>query len=254
MNNREAEADFLRAYDPKVFDRPNCSVDTAIFTVMNFGLHILIVKRDAHPFKDCWALVGGFVDIAGDIDLESTARRKLKEKTGVSTPYLEQFGTVGNNLRDPRGWSITTVYFALISPRGLKLTPGEGASQIKWSRINATGINETLAFDHADLLLGCLRRLRDKVLYTSLPVHLMPPSFTLGELQKVYELILDSKLEHKAFRRRMFNADILEETGEFRHESKRPAQLYRAKEKLGTHFFMRTLESSNRGNNEAQKA
>jgi ADP-ribose pyrophosphatase YjhB (NUDIX family) len=248
VGGKQGENDFLHRYDPKIFDRPNCTVDIAIFTVRDSGLHVLLVQRDAHPFKDSWALVGGFIDIAGDVDLESAARRKLLEKTGVSAPYLEQFGTVGNRKRDPRGWSITTVYFALISSEEVILTPGEGASQIGWSRIHGAAVAEDLAFDHAGLLAGCLRRLRDKVLYTSLPVHLMPGAFTLGELQKVYELILGAKLTHKAFRRRMANAGILEETGAYRHEAKRPAQLYRPKEDLNTHFFLRNLEGSTRGN------
>jgi ADP-ribose pyrophosphatase YjhB (NUDIX family) len=248
MNNRQSENDFLQGYDPKIFERPNCTVDIAIFTVRDSGLHALLVRRDAHPFMDSWALVGGFIDIAGDADLESAARRKLLEKTGVSTPYLEQFGTVGNSTRDPRGWSITTVYFALLPSEAVILTPGEGAPQIKWSKVNGAAVAEDLAFDHAELLAGCLRRLRDKALYTSLPVHLMPGSFTLGELQKVYERILDAKLEHKAFRRRMFKAGILEETGEYKHAAKRPAQLYRSKEHLNTHFFLRNLEGSSRGN------
>ena len=240
MKQEQSEKDFLRRYDARTFDRPNCTVDTAIFTVREGRLHVLIVRRDEHPYKGAWALVGGFVDIAGDSDLEGTARRKLKEKTGVDTPYLEQYGTVGNSTRDPRGWSITTVYFALIPTDGLPLN--QAGHTARWAAVEGTGIKEPLAFDHAEILTGCLRRLRGKVLYTSLPVHLMPPSFSLGELQRVYELILDARLEHKSFRRRILGAGILEETGEFRREAKRPAQLYRLKEKLGTHFFMRNLE------------
>ncbi len=245
MDCTQTEADFLREYDPRAFDRPNCTVDMCIFTIRDAALHVLLVRRENHPFKDCWALAGGFVDIAADEDLEATARRKLLEKTGVSAPYLEQFGTIGNRTRDPRGWSITTVYFALVSPDAPQHRPGEDSGRIRWSRVEGLGIVERLAFDHAELLAGCLRRLRDKVLYTSLPVHLMPDVFTLGELQRIYEGILGCRLEHKSFRRRMVNSGILEETGEFRHEAKRPAQLYRLKERLRTHFFLRNLEGPN---------
>jgi len=238
------EEDFLRGYDPRVFERPNISVDTVIFTVLDGDLHILVVKRADHPFKDYWSLVGGFIDLQKDDNLEATARRKLEEKTGVKTPYLEQFETIGNKKRDPRGWSVTTVYFALIPNRDIQLQSGKGSVDTKWSRVKGGKVNDKLAFDHAEILARCTQRLRSKVLYTSLPVHLMPKDFTLGELQKVYEIIFGKKLDHKSFRRRIISADILEETGELRYEGKRPAHLYRNKESHQTHFFVRNIEGA----------
>ncbi len=242
--HNQSEKDFLRHYDPSVFASPITSVDTVIFTVIEGYLHVLTVKREEHPFKDCWALVGGFIDIHKDIDLEATAKRKLEEKTGVQTPYLEQFGTIGNKTRDPRGWSVTTVYFALIPNHTIELRPGKGAVDIKWSKVHEGNITEKLAFDHSELLFQCAERLRSKVLYTSLPIHLMPDDFTLGELQKVYEMILGKKIDHKSFRRRILSADILTETGKMRHEGKRPAHLYRLKDNSNTHFFVRNIEGA----------
>ena len=120
----------------------------------------------------------------------------------------------------------------------------QGVSEIKWSKISRGKIKDKLAFDHSEILGKCLERLRNKVLYTSLPVYLMPKEFTLGDLQRVYEIILDKKIEHKSFRRRMMNADILEETNEMRHDNTRPAQLYRLKKIQKTHFFMRNIEGA----------
>ncbi|WGS23884.1 MULTISPECIES: NUDIX domain-containing protein [unclassified Bradyrhizobium] len=71
-------------------------------------------KTESEPFPGSWALPGGFVDIAGDRDLEACAVRKLKDKTGVVSPYLEQLGSWGSATRDPRGWSATHAYFALL--------------------------------------------------------------------------------------------------------------------------------------------
>jgi ADP-ribose pyrophosphatase YjhB (NUDIX family) len=113
MPGFDSKEEFLKHYDASRYDRPNCTVDTVIFAIQNSELRVLINKRPAHPFRDQLALVGGVVDLEKDRDLEDAARRKLFEKTAVKTPYLEQYGTIGNFSRDPRGWSITTVYFAL---------------------------------------------------------------------------------------------------------------------------------------------
>ncbi len=231
--------------DTTAFNSLISTVDTVIFTVFDKQLHVLTIKRQAPPFAGCWALVGGFVDKYNDEDLQATARRKLAEKTGVETPYLEQFGSIGNATRDPRGWSVTTVYFALISANEVVLQAGKGASAIQWAAIEDNGIADTLAFDHADILAQCLERLRSKVLYTTLPVHLMPDDFTLRELQTVYEIILNKKIEPKSFRRRLLGADILQETGEIKSERGRPSMHYRLKNK-DVHFFLRNLESGAR--------
>lgn len=239
-----SEEEFLRNYDPKVFERPSTAVDTVIFTVIEEALHVLLVKRSHHPFRDCWSLVGGFIDLQKDKTIEATAKRKLEEKTGVKTPYLEQFATIGNKKRDPRGWSVTTVYFALISNYGVHLKAGIGATDIKWAKIKNGKVKEKLAFDHAEILSGCAERLRSKVLYTSLPVYLMPKDFTLGELQKVYEIIIGKKIDHKSFRRRILASEVLEETKQMKREAGRPAQLYRIRKNQSTHFFIRNIEGA----------
>lgn len=239
-----SETEFVRTYDPTIYARPNTSVDTVIFTILKSDLHVLLVKRALHPFKGYWSLVGGFIDVAQDATLEATAKRKLQEKTGVTTPYLEQFATIGNNDRDPRGWSVTTVYFALIPNHTIDLKAGNGTLDSQWAKVTNGTVSEPLAFDHAEILHGCYDRLRSKVLYTSLPIHFMPAHFTLSDLQKVYEIIIAKKIEHKSFRRRILAAEILEETSKMRHEAGRPAQLYQLKDSAKTHFFMRTIEGA----------
>ena len=243
-NNKIEEEKFLNEYDASLFTRPNTSIDTVIFTILNGELHILILKRADHPFKDNWSLIGGYVDTDKDHDIKATAKRKLEEKTGVKTSYLEQYGTIGNATRDPRGWSITTIYFALLASNNILLTAGTGATDIKWAKVANGIIEEKLAFDHDTILSSCLDRLRSKVLYTSLPTHLVPEKFTLGELQKVYEIILSMKIDHKSFRRRILNADILAETLEMRYDGKKPAKLFRLKQDCKTHFFIRNIEGA----------
>ncbi len=233
----------LHKQDSDTLQSPIVLVDVVIFTILNNKLQTLIIKRSEEPFKNEWSLVGGFIDVNKDIDIDATAKRKLKEKTSVLTPYLEQYGSIGNAKRDPRGWSVTHIYFSLISNHKMCLQAGKNVSNIKWSEIKNDSIKEKLAFDHTEILKACIGRLRSKLLYTSLPVHLMPEHFTIRELQTAYEIILDHQLEHKAFRRRIFNANILEETGKVHYERGRPAALYRLK-RNETHFFIRNIEGA----------
>ncbi len=207
-------------------------------------MQVLLVKRDDYPFKHQWALVGGFIDLKNDRTLEDTAKGKLAEKTGVETSYLEQCMTIGNKNRDPRGWSVTTVYFALLPYEQIKLKAGKGAVDIKWSIVTDNKVIEDLAFDHNLILEQAIDRLRNKVLYTTLPAYLMPELFTFRDLQTVYEIILDRQLEVKSFRRRIDKANILEATSQTRQDAKRPAKLYRLKDNVNPYFFLRNLEGA----------
>jgi len=224
--------------------KPLVAVDTVIFTVKDNDLYTLVIKRLHEPFKNQWTLVGGFIDIDKDESIEDTAKRKLAEKTGVLTPYVEQVETIGNATRDPRGWSMTTAYFALISSDNIELKSMKGAVDTKWTKISGNGISEKLAYDHEQILTNCLERLRSKVLYTTLPAYLLPDEFTISEMQKIYEIILGKVIDRKSFQRRMFKAGILEETGEMKESGRRPAKLYRLKEKNYTHYFLRNIEGA----------
>jgi 8-oxo-dGTP diphosphatase len=239
-----SEKEFLRHYDSKNYEQPITSIDTVIFTVRNKALHVLLVKRSDHPFMGQWSLVGGFINLQTDTHLEDSAKRKLAEKTGIETPYLEQFGTIGNSTRDPRGWSVTTVYFALIPHDENSLRTGPGTDEIKWVPIDDNQTINTLAFDHTEILTLCIDRLRSKVLYTSLPIHLMSKEFTLSELQHVYEMIIDKKIDPKSFRRRILGANILEKTEKLNREGTRPAYLYRQAQINHTHYFLRNIEGA----------
>lgn len=229
------------------FPRPLVTVDLAIFCIQEDALRVLLVQRPSsadEPFPGEWALPGGFIDIDIDANLESCALRKLREKTGITAPYLEQVGSWGNKDRDPRGWSVSHVYFALVAPdmaSARALTPGGNAPDAKWATVDGTRVRDKLAFDHADLLRAALSRLRSKVEYTSLPGFLMPAEFTLTELQRVYELALGRALEKKAFRTRVLATDLLEPVPRKREGMSRPAQLYRLKNKRKPFFFTRAL-------------
>jgi len=244
-NNEMTEQEYLRNYNIHDFDVPLTSVDLVIFTLRDHTLQVLLVRRGEHPCKGQWALPGGFIDIRRDPDLNATALRKLREKTGVEAPYLEQLQGFGSATRDPRGWSATFAYFALIDSVGVVLSHGAGSDAASWHAVDALAGKVDLAFDHAAILEAALQRLRSKVEYTSLPVHLLAPEFTLSDLQQVYETILGRQVDKSAFRKRIKEGDFLEEIpGKMRHASNRPAQLYRIRQGHPTVYFNKPMAAA----------
>lgn len=196
-------------------------------------MSILMVKRDNYPFKDKWCLPGGFLDVRED--LNASPLRILERETNLKNIYLEQLYTFGEVNRDPRMRIISTAYMALIDKNKLAdninkdsswfdvnvleddkfidVTLDNGKVSIKFraQRVPKEGNvekfsfkiveNNDIAFDHALVILLGLERLKNKIQYTDIVFHMMPEYFTLGELQQVYEVILNKKLLDPAFRR-----------------------------------------------------
>lgn len=224
------------------FPRPLVTVDVVIFTVLDDTLKVLLARRpegDEEPFPGDRCLPGGFVDVERDSTLEDCALRKLREKTGMVAPYLEQLGSWGSASRDPRGWSTTHAYFALIPAPELVNTDDRS----EWEDANSAG-NKRLAFDHREILRAAFERLRGKVEYTSLPAFLLEQPFTLPELQHVYEVVLGRPLDKSAFRKRMLDAGFLEEVGPMPGAFGRPAMGYHVLERERAAVFPRTFRST----------
>ena len=229
---------------PSDFPRPFTTVDVVIFTVLEDALKVLLVRRpqsEGEPFPGSWALPGGFVDVDQDDDLQACARRKLKEKTGVNSPYLEQLGSWGGAARDPRGWSATHVYFALIPPQELSPVTDISGSEVAWFGVDDGHGRPMLAFDHDEILDAAIDRLRGKVEYTSLPAFLLSEPFTLPQLQRIYEVVLGRPVDKSGFRTRMLSARFLEETGYVDGLSNRPAMGYRLRSRSTPVVFPRTF-------------
>ena len=230
-----------KAAEDEDYPRPLVTVDVAILGLREGELQVLLMKRASAPFKGRWALPGGYIHPQEDADIETAARRILAGKTGIATPHLEQLQAFGDKSRDPRGWTATFAYFALVAPDELELKHGANAAAVAWWSAQSAD-RPSLAFDHGTIVDCAVARLRSKVEYTSLPVHLLPEKFTLPDLQKVYEQILGRKIDKSAFRKRMAEADFVEPVeGERRLASNRPAQLYRVKWGAKTIFFDRTI-------------
>lgn len=200
------------------------TVDTVIFTIRKNRLEVLLVQRGHEPFKDRWAIPGGFVRLSENLD--EAAKRVLYEKTNVKDVYLEQLYTFGEPGRYPSARVITVSYVALIRSDDLELAAEEGLNiqQINWHPVYNL---PKLAFDHEDILNYAIKRLRARLEYTPIAFQLLPKKFTLTELQRTYESILDTELDKRNFRKKMISLGILKEYEEFTKESsKRPARLY----------------------------
>jgi 8-oxo-dGTP diphosphatase len=232
------------------FERPLTTVDIVIFAVRDESLQVLLVRRssrDDDPFPGAWALPGGFVDVHRDDTLEHAARRKLFEKTSVKSPYLEQLGSWGGKQRDPRGWTTSHVYFALVSADSVSLVAGGNAEDVAWHPAVAPIGRKRLAFDHSEILEIAIERLQSKAEYTSLPAFLLDEPFTLPQLQRMYEIVLGRTVDKSGFRTRALAADFLIETGEIDVGAPRPAMGYRLRDRKRPAIFPRTFSSRKHG-------
>ncbi|MTB40143.1 MULTISPECIES: NUDIX domain-containing protein [unclassified Providencia] len=234
------EQEYLAKYDKNAYLSPLVTVDGVLFTYHEETLKVLIVERANYPNKGMWGLPGGFIDETQDKTLEHAILRKLKEKTGVIPPYIEQLCTIGNDSRDKRGWSVTVCYTALIAYQACQHDI-DSVESAKWVTIDEIE-NMSLAFDHNELYRQARERLKQKSLYSIVPGFALPDVFTLTELQRVHEVLIGKTLQKKSFRRRLEQADLLIDTGEKRQETGRPANLYRLKPESADYRFIRNLE------------
>jgi 8-oxo-dGTP diphosphatase len=204
--------------------RPAVTVDCVVFGLGDGDLQVLLIRRALEPFAGRWALPGGFVQMTET--LEEAARRELLEETGMTRVYLEQLYTFGDADRDPRDRVITVAYYALTKQVEHQVDAGTDASSAAWYPVAEL---PPLAFDHKRIVAVALERLRGKVRWAPIGFELLPPKFTLSELQQMYEVILGAALDKRNFRKKIHSMGLLEETEEMRRfrGRGRPARLYR---------------------------
>ncbi len=204
------------------YPRPSVSVDLVIFTIAEDDLKVLLIRRGQEPFKGRWALPGGFVEI--DESLEHAAARELEEEVGVTNVYLEQLYTFGDPKRDPRGRVISVSYFALVDAERQRIVAASDAADARWHSVFDS---PSLAFDHRKILDYAVWRLRNKIEWTTVGYELLPKKFTLSELQRVYEIILQRPVDKRNFRKKILAQGRIVELNEARGDvAHRPAKLY----------------------------
>lgn len=199
------------------------AVDCVVFGLDAADLRVLLVQRAVEPFRGQWALPGGFVRV--DESLEAAARRELREETGLHEVFLEQLYTFGDPQRDPRERVVSVAYYALVKLSEHTVRAATDARDAKWFSLGELPV---LAFDHAQIVTTAQQRLRGKVRYQPIGFELLPPKFTLSQLQQLYETVLDRALDKRNFRKKILGMDLLIELDEVQQDvAHRAARLYR---------------------------
>ena len=205
------------------FPRAALTVDCVVFGLDVTDLKVLLIQRKIPPFQHAWALPGGFVRL--DETLETAAQRELAEEAGVSDVYLEQLFTFGRLDRDPRERVVTVAYYALAKLSDHRIRAATDAMGVGWFALDDL---PKLAFDHSHIVTSAHERLRGKVRYAPIGFELLPPRFSLTQLQRLYEIILGTPLDKRNFRKKILAMDLLVETDEVEQGVRhRAARLYR---------------------------
>jgi 8-oxo-dGTP diphosphatase len=202
------------------YPRPAVTVDCVVFGYDEGELKVLLIERGLEPFKGCWALPGGFVQM--DETLDEAARRELAEEAGLKNVFLEQLYTFGALNRDPRERIVSVAYYSLVKLASTRAATD--AADACWFPISKV---PKLAFDHAEILEMALARLKGKVRYQPIGFELLPPKFTLSQLQHLYEAVLGTELDKRNFRKKVLGFGLLAPLRETQMAGRhRPAQLF----------------------------
>jgi len=205
------------------------AVDCVVFGIdlERQDLEVLLVQHDLAPQAGGWALPGGHVSF--DESVEAAAVRELGEATGLERVFLEQLYTFGAVARDPRTRVVSVAYYALVNLADQRVRAATGARDAAWFGVHGV---PALVLDHEEILAKGRERLRGKVRYQPIAFELLPPKFTLTQLQQLYEIILERALDKRNFRKKITKMDLLVELDEVQADvAHRAARLYRFDER-----------------------
>lgn len=186
------------------YERPALATDCVIFGFDGGELKLLLIEREKEPFKNKWALPGGFVFMQETT--EECAKRILLEKTGIRHMFIEQLYTFSDIDRDPRERIVSVAYFALVNKHQYELVAGRDTVQAEWFELSKL---PKLAFDHSRILKMAIQRLKGKVSYQPIGFELLDEKFTLTQLQTLYESILESSIDKRNFRKKILGMKLL---------------------------------------------
>lgn len=198
------------------------SVDCVILGYHENGLKVLLIQRGAEPHQGKMALPGDLV--YPNEDLELAATRVLKELTGLDHVFMTQTRSYGQVDRHPVGRVITVGYYSLISVDRYEPLANSWADNVSW--VDLDNLPE-LAFDHTSIIDEALTMLRERVRHQPVGFELLPKEFTLGEMQALYENILNEKFDKANFRKRILSMGLLKDTKRMQSDvPHRPARLF----------------------------
>lgn len=204
------------------YPHPAVAVDCVVFGVVSSSLEVLLIQRKNEPFRDCWALPGGFVGI--DEPLEEAVRRELAEEINFRPEYLYQIGAFGDPQRDPRERVISIAYYTFLQVEKTSMVANSDAARLEWFYVKNL---PPLAFDHSKIMNAALSILQRKVKCEPFGYELMPPKFKLSLLQSIYEDIIGKQLDKRNFRKKILKYGLVKPLNEFdTTQPTRPARLY----------------------------
>ena len=209
------------------YPRPSVATDCVVFGFDGRELQVLLIERGNDPFKGYWAFPGGFMNM--DESAESGALRELQEETGLVINVLKQLGAFTDVNRDPRGRVVSIAFYALVRPS--EVTGGDDASEARWFALDDV---PRLAFDHDYILRKAMQQLRKDIHFEPIGFELLNKSFTMSELQRLYEAILGVRFDRRNFEKKMLQTGILQLNEEDDDEEARFEQL------LNTPVFSRS--------------
>jgi len=210
------------------YPMPFTRIELAVFALAEEKLCALLARRREPPAQGKWALPGGVLRIDLDADLPAGAQRVAGERLLTHVPQLQLLTAVGGSARDPRApWSLSIVFRGEVQAQDLALSPGKRIEELTWTPIDADSTRQ-LAFDHSQILALASSVLRSRTEALDLPWGLFAEEFTLGELQRVCEVVLGRPLDKSSFRRRLAESNCVEPVeGLWKGAAHRPAQVYR---------------------------
>ncbi len=187
------------------YPRPSLTVDALVFTFADMDVKVLLIKRADEPFKDHWAFPGGFID--ENEKAEDAVERELFEETGLQEINLQQFYTASAPERDPRGWTLSVVFYGFTTLHAALIKAGSDAQDVRWHSIADI---PPLAFDHKEILQRALDLLRREATLSVVGPELLPEVFTRKDIIACYEQIIRTKEESEWLVERLIKKTIID--------------------------------------------
>lgn len=207
------------------YEKQVISIDVSIFSIINSKLHVLLIKRTEEPYAGMWSLFNG--KIYHNESCEESVKREIKERLNIEKIVPRLSGVFSDPNRDVRFRNISISYYCLANTSLERNKNIEKVIDAQWVDIESL---PHLAFDHNDIFLKSLEKLKDNVYDIDFIKPYLPETFTLGNLQAIYESILQIKLDKRNFRRKLNFLNCLESTGmKNKLDSHKKSEIYKFK-------------------------
>ena len=201
------------------YPHPALAADCVIFGFDGEKLLVLLIERGIYPYKGCWAFPGGFMNMNETID--QCAQRELREETGVSDAYMEQFHVFSGITRDPRERVVSCAFYALVKIRDVQ--GGDDAASAQWFPLDQV---PPLAFDHDHILRLALKTLKERIHFEPIGFELLPEEFTMTQLLNLYESILEVNFDRRNFAKKFLTLGLIEQADFAEKENSRRKVIY----------------------------